>query len=268
MSDSASFGAISTHVHVRTAVRSSTNSTVIDLGGGEVLLIDPAVEASDLKEIASWLSETERSVAVGWSTHAHWDHVLWSSELGPEVKRYATAENAATCAAEIEELGPFIEASARGHELELCGVLTALDESSEDWPDSCQVFEHRAHAPGHAALLFERDGILVAGDMVSDIEIPSLDLDRDDPIGDYEAALVLLEELAGETSLFVPGHGAVGDSAELRRRISLDRRYLEELRDRRQISDTRPRAAWLERQHESQVRWCLEHRSATGDALS
>jgi glyoxylase-like metal-dependent hydrolase (beta-lactamase superfamily II) len=39
-----------------------------------------------------------------------------------------------------------------------------------------RIIEHQAHAPGHAALLIEERGVLVAGDMLSDVLIPMLDL--------------------------------------------------------------------------------------------
>jgi glyoxylase-like metal-dependent hydrolase (beta-lactamase superfamily II) len=32
-----------------------------------------------------------------------------------------------------------------------------------------RIIEHQAHAPGHAALLMEERGVLVAGDMLSDV---------------------------------------------------------------------------------------------------
>jgi hypothetical protein len=42
--------------------------------------------------------------------------------------------------------------------------------------------EHQAHAPGHAALLIEERWVLVAGDLLSDVLIPLLDLnDTADP---------------------------------------------------------------------------------------
>ena len=51
---------------------------------------------------------------------------------------------------------------------------------------------------GHAALLIEERGVLVAGDMLSDVLIPLLDLnDTADPIEDYLAALRLLEGRGG-----------------------------------------------------------------------
>ena len=70
----------------------------------------------------------------------------------------------------------------------------------------------KAHAPGHAALLIEERGVLVAGDMLSDVLIPMLDLnDTADPIEDYLAGLRLLEGVAGDVDVLVP---ATGPSAE------------------------------------------------------
>jgi glyoxylase-like metal-dependent hydrolase (beta-lactamase superfamily II) len=43
--------------------------------------------------------------------------------------------------------------------------------------------------PGHAALLIEEHGVLVAGDMLSDILMPFLDLQAATPIEDYLDAL-------------------------------------------------------------------------------
>lgn len=95
--------------------------------------------------------------------------------------------------------------------------------------------------------------------MVSAIEIPSLDLQSDDPVGSYEEALTLFESVAPDVASFVPGHGAVGDGAELTRRIEVDRQYLLELRAGGEISDARPRAEWLERHHRRQLDWCRQH---------
>jgi glyoxylase-like metal-dependent hydrolase (beta-lactamase superfamily II) len=48
--------------------------------------------------------------------------------------------------------------------------------------------EIEPHAPGHAALLIEERGVLVAGDVLSDVLIPMLDLnDTADPIEDHLA---------------------------------------------------------------------------------
>jgi Zn-dependent hydrolases, including glyoxylases len=94
------------------------------------------------------------------------------------------------------------------------------------------LIEHQAHAPGHAALLIEERGVLVAGDMLSDVLIPMLDLnDTADPIEDYLAALRLLEGVAGDVDVLVPGHGSIGGADQVHARIDQDRAYVHALRD-------------------------------------
>src|SRR5581483_6330615 len=95
-----------------------------------------------------------------------------------------------------------------------------------------RIIEHQAHAPGHAALLIEERGVLVAGDMLSDVLIPMLDLNGTaDPIDDYLAALRLFDAVAHDVDLVVPGHGSVGGADQVRARIEQDRGYVHALRD-------------------------------------
>jgi glyoxylase-like metal-dependent hydrolase (beta-lactamase superfamily II) len=123
-----------------------------------------------------------------------------------------------------------------------------------------RIVEHRAHAPGHAGLVVEQAGVLVAGDMLSDVLVPMLDLNgAADPISDYLAALALLEDAAHGVSVVIPGHGSVGDADELRMRLTRDRAYVEALREGRTVDDARigPSAApgwdWVAGVHERQV---------------
>jgi glyoxylase-like metal-dependent hydrolase (beta-lactamase superfamily II) len=103
-----------------------------------------------------------------------------------------------------------------------------------------RIVEHQAHAPGHAALLIEERGVLVAGDMFSDVLIPMLDLnDTADPIEDYLAALRLLEGVTGDVDVLVPGHGSIGGADQVRARIDQDRAYVHALRDAQVPSDPR-----------------------------
>src|SRR6202035_4155595 len=87
-----------------------------------------------------------------------------------------------------------------------------------------RIVEHQAHAPGHAALLIEKRGVLVAGDMLSDVLIPMLDLNAAAaPGGAYLAALRLLEGVADSADVLVPGHGSAGGAGQVRARIDQDR---------------------------------------------
>jgi glyoxylase-like metal-dependent hydrolase (beta-lactamase superfamily II) len=124
-----------------------------------------------------------------------------------------------------------------------------------------RIVEHQAHAPGHAALLIENDRLLVAGDMLSDVLIPMLDLHgRGNPVQDYLDALRRFEDIASEADLVIPGHGSVGSGDDLRRRIDQDRAYLIALREGRDPVDARvgPVATygrdWLPGVHARQVR--------------
>ena len=65
----------------------------------------------------------------------------------------------------------------------------------------------KRHAPGHAALLIEERGVLVAGDMLSDVLIPdALEFnDTADPIEDYLAAFFGCSSPWRTTPSFIPG---------------------------------------------------------------
>jgi glyoxylase-like metal-dependent hydrolase (beta-lactamase superfamily II) len=74
--------------------------------------------------------------------------------------------------------------------------------------------------------------VLAAGDMLSDVLVPMLDdwTDTNDPIEEYVTGLRLLEEVADDVEVVVPGHGSVG-AGQVRARIELDLAYVHALRD-------------------------------------
>ncbi|MEO6529816.1 MAG: MBL fold metallo-hydrolase, partial [Specibacter sp.] len=127
--------------------------------------------------------------------------------------------------------------------MDLLGLVTGLPAGTVQIPwdgPQVRIMEHHGHAPGHAALLIEERGVLVAGDMLSDVLIPMLDFnDTADPIEDYLAALRLLEGVAGDVDVLVPGHGSIGGADQVRTRIDQDRAYVHALRDVHVPSDPR-----------------------------
>src|SRR5690242_9752212 len=182
--------------------------------------------------IANDLSASGQTVVAGFATHPHWDHLLWHAGLGA-APRYGTARCAATARDRLSDAG----AKARVAELmppdiagqvplDLLGLITGLPAETTQIPwdgPQVRIVEHQAHAPGHAALLIEERGVLVAGDMLSDVLIPMLDLNAADPIEDYLAALRLLEGVAGAVDVLIPGHGSIGGADQVPARIDLDR---------------------------------------------
>jgi glyoxylase-like metal-dependent hydrolase (beta-lactamase superfamily II) len=126
--------------------------------------------------------------------------------------------------------------------MHLLGLITGLPVGAAQisWGGpATRIIEHQAHAPGHAALLIEERGVLVAGDMLSDVLVPMLDLQAANPLDDYLAALQLLEGVADAVEVVVPGHGSVGGADQFRARIDQDRAYVHALRDGRTPEDAR-----------------------------
>lgn len=255
-------------VHESESIQSNT---VVVEGDDGVLLVDPGITRSELAAIGSALGADERMVVAGFATHPDWDHVLWHPSLG-NAPRYATADAAAAMRVQLEpadwqeQLQPWLPPEhADQIPMELLGELTALPVGATTIPwagPTVRIAEHRAHAPGHAALLIEDARVLVAGDMLSDVLVPFLDLGAEDPLGDYLAALDLLDAVASQADHVVPGHGSVGDADDLRHRIRLDRAYVEALAGGREVDDARigPDAplAWMADVHAGQVQRLAE----------
>ena len=242
-------------VLVATAAYDTTTTTVITAAGGGCLVIDPAVTVADLSVLAAELAGAGLRPQAGFATHPHWDHVLWSRELGA-VPRYAAPAALAVITSLRAEMVAAAEQAAPGHDLALFAALAALpgDATRIPWAGpAAQVIVHDGHAPGHAAVFLPDQGVLVAGDMLSDIEIPLLDTSANDPVGDYLSGLRRLAEIPGVRWL-VPGHGHVTDAAGFRRRVDADIRYLDLLAAGQPFTDPRAAAGWQRDWHGQQLR--------------
>ncbi|HTR96107.1 MAG TPA: MBL fold metallo-hydrolase [Trebonia sp.] len=235
-------------VWVATARKYTTTTTIIAGDGGGCLLVDPAVSVADLAALAGWLAARGLRPVAGWSTHPHWDHLLWSAALG-DAPRYATPRAVAAAGREEAGLIEGVTDGAPGHDLRLFARVTALTGREISWPGPrAVVLAHDAHAPGHGAVFLPDTGVLIAGDMCSDIEIPLPDLDTANPFGDYLEGLRLLADTAG-VGVVVPGHGHVGDRPEFRRRVAADLAYLNAVAAGSDIPDERLTEEWLRAEH-------------------
>jgi hydroxyacylglutathione hydrolase len=247
------FHEIAPGVLVATAELYTTTSTVVTGADGGCLVIDPAVAVTELAGLAARLAGTGLRPRVGFATHPHWDHVLWHRDLG-DVSRYATPAAVAAAERQRGELISAAEAEVPGHDPELLARLVALPGDRVPWdgPEAV-VIAHDGHAPGHGAVFLPDTGVLMAGDMLSDIEMPLLDVAGADPLGDYRTGLERLAALEGVRWL-VPGHGSVGDAGEFRRRVEADLGYLERLGRGEAFEDPRCNQDWLREEFEAQRR--------------
>jgi glyoxylase-like metal-dependent hydrolase (beta-lactamase superfamily II) len=249
------------------------SNTVVVGGAGGALLVDPGVMGAELAVLADDLDRAGLVPVAGFSTHPHWDHLLWAARFG-RPPRWATARAAAHARAHHDDATAKADRQTTGNDLDLLGALTPLQEGSTSLPWDglvVQVVEHDGHAPGHAGLYVVDDDLLVAGDMLSDVEVPLLDLKSGaaDPMRDYRRGLSALESVGASCRVLVPGHGSVATGAEVEARFDRDWAYLDALAsgsdglagsDPRIGPDAGYGSDWLPAEHEAQLDWCRRHR--------
>ena len=221
---------------IATSRRDATNTVVVLGPRGAVLLVDPAWTPDELDGLARELRARHLRPTAGFATHAHFDHLLWHPGFG-DGPRWATAETARRARADrpalLAELGPGHDR----HVLDRLGGVTPIVGDTMPWDGPVvRVIRHDAHIPGHAALWLPTHRVLIAGDMLSDIEVPLLD--PGDPVGDaYAAGLDTLAPFAEHALIVVPGHGRPGRDGAAR--LHADRRLLAVFRAGTPSSDPR-----------------------------
>jgi glyoxylase-like metal-dependent hydrolase (beta-lactamase superfamily II) len=121
-------------------------------------------------------------VTAGFATHAHHDHLLWHPGFGA-APRWASAQTQAIAARDRAALIASLGDDWPAELAALVGRLRPLPEAQVPWLEPVAAIVHDGHAPGHAALWLSERGVLIAGDMLSDVELP-LPFEPDD-LGTY-----------------------------------------------------------------------------------
>ncbi|MBI5709705.1 MAG: MBL fold metallo-hydrolase [Candidatus Eisenbacteria bacterium] len=198
------------------------------------VLVDPGVLPAELDDLAAAVRGSgAREVALLF-THAHWDHVVgrawWPGartlghhRLAAELLRDADAirRAAAACAAGCGA------SWTRGFEPFAPDVPLAGGDAATLGPWRLEFHEAPGHCDSQLATLLPGHRVLIAADMLSDLEIPWLDR----PPAVYRATLEKLRPLveAGAAATLVPGHGAIARGDEVRARLACDLAYLDAL---------------------------------------
>jgi hydroxyacylglutathione hydrolase len=224
---------IASGVLVTRSRRDTTASTVL-IDDGRAVLIDPSWDPDELDDLAQFLGSSALGVVAGFATHAHHDHMLWHPGFG-DVPRWASPAAAATArlhrAELINSLGPdWPERLAP-----LVGLVEPLVQQNIPWPGpTAEVIVHDGHATGHAAVWLEGSKVLLAGDMLSDIELPLAD---ETGLAAYDLALSALAPYVRRARVLIPGHGHPTSSPI--ERWDADRRYLDAVLAGRRVDDAR-----------------------------
>ena len=222
-------------VLVMTSRRYATTSTVV-MAGDEALVVDPCWDADELAGVAGFLSAAGARCTAGLATHLHYDHVLWHPDLGV-APRWASGWAAEQWASDRASLVQPLIGDIPDDLVELAGHVTAIPADGLPWSGrAVALHAHDAHARGHLAIEIVDAGVLLAGDMLSDIELPYPDADEPDLVS-YLVGLDRLAEVVRRSRVLVPGHGT--PTYTPMERLDADRRYLDDVLAGRPADDPR-----------------------------
>lgn len=222
-------------VHVMTSRRYATTSTAV-IAGGDALVVDPCWDADELAGVAGFLDSTGVRCAAGLATHLHYDHVLWHPDLG-DAQRWSSAWAADQWARDRASLVQPLIGDIPDDLVQLAGRVAALPGDGLPWSGrEIALHAHDAHARGHLAVEIVDEGVLLAGDMLSDIELPYPDAAEPD-LSNYLAGLDRLAGVVRRSRVLVPGHGTPTYTPT--ERLDADRRYLDAVLAGRTVDDPR-----------------------------
>jgi len=222
-------------VWVATSTWYATTSTVLLDGSGGAVVVDPAFLPDELAAIPADLASLGVRCVAGLATHEHYDHVLWHPDLG-DVPRWSSRGTVEHLGLERPELLAPLAEYLTPDLIEIAGRLQPLPDGSLPWAGQrAECIEHDAHAAAHLAVLLSDPGVLVAGDMLSDLELPMPA--KEESLEHYAAGLETLRDAVSAARWLIPGHGTP-TSAPLDR-FDADRRYVDDLLAGRQSDDPR-----------------------------
>ena len=89
------------------------SNAIVVRGEGGLILVDPGIDGSDLNQLADDVDRLGTPVIAGFSTHPHWDHLLWHPRFG-DLPRYATSAGARAASEARERAQRMAAESASG----------------------------------------------------------------------------------------------------------------------------------------------------------
>jgi glyoxylase-like metal-dependent hydrolase (beta-lactamase superfamily II) len=236
------------------------------------LLVDPGVTTRELDTLAAAVAARGLRPVGRFATHPHWDHVLTTDAWADVPAWWGVAPEADGRGARIgddpsswrdevtaeRDADAELTAVAPGDRPAILRAPPAPAPAAPDpdglrlaWPGPrTLVLATPGHAPCHASLWLPGPRVLIAGDLLSDTEVPLLDPSSREPVREYAATLDALEAL--RPALVVPGHGSVARGPHVAERLAADRAYLRALVAGRDPVDPRLGTPWVAAEHARQ----------------
>lgn len=113
------------------------SNTVVVAGAQGALVVDAGIHAVELAALSAELAALGLEIQVAFSTHPHWDHLLWHPAL-PDVPRYATRVCAEHAAAHLDDARGKAARLADAADLDLLGRLEALPGDVDRTPGTAR----------------------------------------------------------------------------------------------------------------------------------
>lgn len=189
------------------------------------ILVDPGISPLDMEEILSLISNSPLELLI---SHSHWDHILSHRDMNV-IARYASLE-----AINIISSNNFIEkknevkAELANYDIEDDYYLAHFEllepiKSTEDY----EILRISGHCFDQIGFYFKEEKILVGGDSLSPVEIPTA---NDYPsFKTYLKDLDLLEKYINMSDAIIPGHGYPLGREDAKVVLNKDRLYLSNL---------------------------------------
>jgi glyoxylase-like metal-dependent hydrolase (beta-lactamase superfamily II) len=229
--------AVGLHADVIVTVSRAFQTTcTLVRSGGEAFCIDSPVFPDELEILPAIAEQAGFGVVGVLATHADWDHLLGRYAF-PEAPLGCADTTAARLISRPGEAQRELRAFDEEMYVERPSPLSLPGAQSLPVPGHCGIGEQELElhpADGHTtdgtAVWIPWARVLVAGDYLSPVEIPSVS-----PGGSaaaYLATLARLEPLVEQADHVVPGHGAPIDGARAAAILREDRAYVEALLER------------------------------------
>ena len=180
----------------------------LSIGVDGAFMIDDQFAPLTPKILAAIRELTDRPIEFVINTHWHFDHVGGNAQLGDAGATIVAHENARVRMAaegpfQVAEIGlPVITYSAR----------TTFHYNGQE----IEVFHPQpAHTDGDSIILFRNIDIIHAGDVFWNGTYPLIDLDSGGSVAGVISTLTRVAEMAGPNTHIIPGHGPLGDRADV-----------------------------------------------------
>ena len=206
--------------------------------GGEALLVDSPYFPDELEALPDVLAQARFEVDGLVATHGDYDHLLGRLAyphlaLGvgqPTLERFHREPGAAQRELRDQDARLYV---VRATPLAL-GSVQALPVPGklEIGDEEVELHPAEGHTADGLALMARYCGLLVCGDYLSDVEIPTIT-----SLADYRATLARLAPLVEAADAVVPGHGSVLSRDAALRVLDEDTAYLDAL----EAGEQRPR---------------------------